>query len=78
MVKDNRPLTHDEKKAAEAAFRGAPCDPKWSDAAYKVYFGLSVAMANQRNEVTQEDCSSQTTKIPLDAEFKSMQMSRVI
>lgn len=78
MVKDNRPLTHDEKKAAEAAFRGAPCDPKWSEAAHEVYLGLSVAMANQRNEVTQEDCASQTAKIPLGAELESKQMSRVI
>lgn len=43
-----RPLTHDEKKAAEAAFRGAPFDPKWSDAARKIYLGISAAVANQR------------------------------
>ena len=27
MQQHNRPLTHDEKKAAEAAFKGAPFDP---------------------------------------------------
>lgn len=43
-----RPLTHDERKAAEAAFQGAPFDPKWSDAARKIYLGLSSAVANQR------------------------------
>jgi hypothetical protein len=43
MQHDNRPLTHDEKKAAEAAFHGSPFDPQWSEAARKVYVGLSVA-----------------------------------
>ena len=28
-----RQITHDEKKAAEAAFAGRPFNPKWSDAA---------------------------------------------
>lgn len=32
-----RHLTHDEKKAAEAAFRGLSPDPKWSAAAQAVY-----------------------------------------
>lgn len=32
-----RHLTHDEKKAAEAAFRGLPPDPNWSAAAHAVY-----------------------------------------
>lgn len=43
-----RPLTHDERKAAEAAFKGAPFDPKWSDSARKIYLGISAAVANQR------------------------------
>lgn len=43
-----RPLTHDEKMAAEAAFRGAPFNPKWSDAARKIYLGISTAVANKR------------------------------
>jgi hypothetical protein len=43
-----RPLTHDEKKAAEAAFRGAPFDSKWSDAARRIYLGISTAVANRR------------------------------
>ncbi len=49
MVKNVRPLTHDEKKAAEAAFRGIPFDPKWSEAARKVYLGIATAIANKRN-----------------------------
>lgn len=44
----HRTLTHDERKAAEAAFQGAPFDPKWSDAARKIYLGISAAVANQR------------------------------
>ena len=44
-----RPLTNDEKKAAEAAFRGAPFNPKWSEAARKVYQGISAAMATRPN-----------------------------
>ncbi len=54
MQKHSRPLTHDEKKGAEAAFRGAPFDPKWSEAARKVYLGISAAMANKRNEAFQD------------------------
>ena len=37
-------LTYDEKKAAEAAFRGMPCDPTWSDAARAVYDGIRKAL----------------------------------
>lgn len=41
---NKRPLTHDEKKASEAAFRGLPFDPEWSDAARSVYEGIVEAM----------------------------------
>ncbi len=37
-------LTYDEKRAAEAAFRGLPCDPAWSEAARDVYAGLVKAL----------------------------------
>ena len=39
-----RALTHDEKKAAEAAFRGDPFNPTWSIAAANVYAGIQWAM----------------------------------
>jgi hypothetical protein len=39
-----RQITHDEKKAAEAAFTGRPFNPKWSDAARIVYDGILAAM----------------------------------
>ncbi|MGH7231230.1 MAG: hypothetical protein ACREJU_07710 [Nitrospiraceae bacterium] len=37
-------LTYDEKKAAEAAFRGLPRDPKWSQSARTVYDGVIKAL----------------------------------
>lgn len=42
--KEPRPLTYDEKKAAEAAFQGAPFNPAWSEAAWQVYEGIFDAM----------------------------------
>ncbi len=54
MQEQSRPLTYDERKAAEAAFRGAPFDPQLSESARKVYLGISSAMANKRNEAFQE------------------------
>lgn len=53
-----RPLTHDEKKAAEAAFEEAPFNPAWSDTARKIYEGILEAMARrdiaQRNRALAE------------------------
>jgi len=54
MEQQIRPLTYDERKAAEAAFRRAPFDPQLSESARKVYLGISSAMANKRNEAFQE------------------------
>ena len=45
-----RPLTYDEKKAAEAAFRGAQFDPTWSESALKIYEGLRLAMARRKQQ----------------------------
>ena len=39
-----RRLTHDELKAAEAAFQGRPFDEAWSQAAWTVYDGILAAM----------------------------------
>lgn len=33
-------LSHDELKAAEAAFRGRPCDSAWSERAQAIYEGI--------------------------------------
>lgn len=37
-------LTHDEKKAAEAAFTGRPFNPNWSSRARAVYDGIAKAL----------------------------------
>ena len=77
MPQHNRPLTHDERKAAEAAFRGAPFDPKWSDAARKVYLGLSAAMANKRNEAFEEISPLKTTTLSRQAVTEPKERTRV-
>ena len=43
-----KPLTYDEHKAAEAAFRGYPPNPDWTDSAQEVYARLSAAIATRR------------------------------
>lgn len=39
-----RPLTHDEMKASEAAFRGLPQDDNWTESAKSVYEGIIQAL----------------------------------
>lgn len=77
MQQDHRPLTNDERKAAEAAFKGAPFDPKWSEEARKVYLGLSSAIANKRNEAFQKIRPSEMTTIARRAVPESKQRSRI-
>jgi hypothetical protein len=38
-------LSYDEQKAAEAAFHGQPCNPKWSSSARAIYDGIMKAMS---------------------------------
>lgn len=42
-----RVLTHDEKKASEAAFRGLPVDHSWTESAKAVYEGLIQALGKK-------------------------------
>lgn len=49
-----RELTHDEKKAAEAAFRGEPFTPSWSDAAARVYAGIVQARHKRESELVSD------------------------
>jgi len=42
-----KPLTHDEHKAAEAAFRGYPPNADWTDSAQEIYARLSAAIATR-------------------------------
>jgi hypothetical protein len=46
-----RVLTHDERKAAEAAFAGRPCNPVWSESAKRVYEGLIHALPAFPDEI---------------------------
>ena len=45
-----KPLTYDEQKAAEAAFVGAPSDPKWTEAAQLFYARLSATVQARAKE----------------------------
>ena len=42
-----KPLTYDEHKAAEAAFRGYPPNADWTDSAQEIYARLSEAIAKR-------------------------------
>ena len=46
----SRTLTHDERKAAEAAFAGRPFNPAWSESAKRVYKGLIHALPTLPDE----------------------------
>lgn len=55
----SRSLSHDEKHAAEAAFRGLPCNPKWSASARAVHAGiLRVLPAHPAASVEHQGSSS--------------------
>ncbi|THJ25318.1 MAG: hypothetical protein CAF45_001195 [Nitrospira sp. CG24E] len=43
-----KPLTYDEHKAAEAAFRGYPPNPDWTGSAQEIYARLCAAIAKRR------------------------------
>jgi hypothetical protein len=43
-----KPLTHDEHKAADDAFRGYPPTADWTDSAQEIYARLSAAIVTQR------------------------------
>ncbi|MGD9850728.1 MAG: hypothetical protein AB7T38_05640 [Nitrospirales bacterium] len=46
MAHQSRTLTHDEVKASEAAFKGLPFNPNWSNSAKVVYEGIVQALGN--------------------------------
>lgn len=49
-MKQQRPLTHDEKKASEAAFGGLPKNEKWTESAKSVYDGIIQALGKDPSE----------------------------
>jgi len=59
-----RLLTHDEKKASEAAFRGLPLDDNWTDSAKLVYEGIIQALGKDSSglQVSIDDPQSSLPK----------------
>lgn len=47
MTLDHPPLSHDERKAAEAAFQDRRFNPLWSQKAQRIYDGIRAAQANR-------------------------------
>ena len=71
-ISRGRELSHDEKKAAEAAFQGRPFNEAWSQAAREVYDGI-VAATLKLKSLSEHEGSRQLpqeleeTKIPVGA-----------
>jgi len=47
---EQKPLTYDEHKAAEAAFRGLPPNPDWTGSAQRIYARLAAAVQKRSLE----------------------------
>ena len=73
-----RPLTHDEKKASEAAFRGLPFNPKWSQSARVVYDGILASLNTSplSTELTDDDSLENNEEsrelVPVQAEERKV------
>ncbi len=74
-MSNQRQLTHDEKKASEAAFKGLPFNPEWSNSAKAVYEGIMQALGQTNfespekildNRETEGSSSSQETSEAAD------------
>ena len=76
MNQTSRPLTHDERKAAEAAFRGAPFNPKWSESARKVYQGIAGSLASKPSEVLAQLASETQAMSPMSTVVERKSNSR--
>jgi hypothetical protein len=62
-----RVLTHDERKAAEAAFAHRPLNPAWSESAKRVYEGLLQALPALADEtVVTPNQNATSDKAPLE------------
>lgn len=68
----SRQLSHDETKAAEAAFQGRVFNETWSQTARVVYDGI-LAVLQRRKSSSGKECSDQLcheldeTKVPVGA-----------
>src|SRR5689334_2900452 len=65
VTQQRRVLTFDQKKAAEAAFRGLPPDSAWSASAGAVYDGLVTAL---RGKIVQ-DRTNQDEAMPSQPQY---------
>mgnify|MGYP003386506009 CR=1 FL=1 len=72
-----RPLSHDERKAADAAFAGRPFNPHWSAAARRVYEGLSDQLGHQAPLLNKQPAESSVmlprTDLPASYHAPSLQ-----
>lgn len=66
---DPKALTHDEKKAAEAAFEGRPFNPNWSAAARQVYDGILQHLEAQA--LAPSDNATETQSLRAEGEISS-------
>ena len=48
VMTEQKPLTYDERKAAESAFRGYPPNTDWTDSAQEMYARLAAAIFKRR------------------------------
>lgn len=61
----HRSLSHDERKAAEAAFQGRPFNETWSASARTVYEGI---LAATRKLQSPQGCAPVTALVPVEDE----------
>jgi hypothetical protein len=61
-MSNHRQLTHDEKKASEAAFQGLPFNPEWSNSAKAVYEGIAQALGHTNFEPPEQIPDNQATE----------------
>ena len=58
-----KPLTYDEHKAAEAAFRGFPFNPDWTESAQEIYARLCAAIVKRNASDLTPACTWDCEKV---------------
>ena len=64
-----RPLTHDQRKAAEAAYLGHPLNVAWAESAQAVYQGIAKAKMARDLQRRTEPSADET---PADVETETV------
>jgi len=62
-----RALSHDEQKAAEAAFAGRPFNPNWSARAKEVYEGIINALPSPPERIADDSSKVESEGTPVEA-----------